>query len=217
MNASTERLHAASGYLVVLFGIAGAAFERGSPPAGTPADQMLVFFSEYRNELLAQSLMFVLSAGVYLWFYGALRSALLRAEGGSGTVATIAFGAGLTSVAMQMLLQVFQVGVASAGGSELHQAVAAVFVSVLWAVSVIAYVPLAVMFAAVAIVSLRDGAFPAWIGWLSAGASAAHLVMTGGLVVGRGPLVPGGVLTYALYASVLVWLLAVTTVMVRSR
>jgi hypothetical protein len=74
---------------------------------------------------------------------------------------------------------------------------AGLFGSVLWALSVIAYVPFAVMLAAVAVVSLRTRALPAWLGWFSGFAAMAHLIMSIGLVAESGPLVPGGVLTYA--------------------
>ena len=72
----------------------------------------------------------------------------------------------------------------------------------------------AVMLTAVAIVSLRDRAFPAWLGWLSAFAAVVHVVMSSGLVVEVGPLVPGGRLTYGVYAIALLWLVSTTTVMV---
>jgi len=85
-DTNWERWGAASGYLVILLGIAGAAFERGGPPANAPVEAALAFFARYRRELLAQSLMFVLSAGAYLWFFGTLRSVLLRAEGGAATL-----------------------------------------------------------------------------------------------------------------------------------
>jgi hypothetical protein len=78
MRVNGERWAAASGYVVVLFGVAGAAFERGGPPLNAPVDQTIAFFSTYRSELLSQSLMFVWSASAYLWFFGVLRTFLLR-------------------------------------------------------------------------------------------------------------------------------------------
>ena len=73
---------------------------------------------------------------------------------------------------------------------------------------------MAVTLAAVAVVSLRTGVLPSWLGWLSALTAAANLVMSLGIVVDSGPLVPGDALTYALYALMPIWLAAVTTVMV---
>ena len=214
VRVNWERWAVASGYVVVLFGVAGAAFERGGPPLNAPADQTIAFFSTYRSELLSQSLMFVLSAGAYLWFFGVLRTFLLQAEGGPGMLSTIAFGAGIVSAVIQMVFQGFQVALAVASNHPVEPTLAALFSNAILALSVIAYVPLAVMLAAVAVVSLRDHAFPAWLGWLSAFTAMAHVLMSIGLVLEGGPLVPGGTLTYCLYGVTLVWLVATTTVMI---
>jgi hypothetical protein len=71
-----------------------------------------------------------------------------------------------------------------------------------------------VMLGAVAAVSFAHRAFPLWLAWFSFVASLAHFVMTLGLVVESGPLVPGGAMTYVLYAIALLWLIATTTLMV---
>jgi hypothetical protein len=211
---SLERWNAASGYIVIVLGIAGAAFERGSPPLTAPIEEVVAFWSKYQRELLAQSVMFVLSAAAYLWFFASLRSALMRAEGGTGTVSTVAFGAGIVSAGLQMILQCFQAALAVAAPGTLERGLVALFGSLLWALSVIAYVPMGVLLAAVAAVSFIYRAFPRWLAWFSAAASLAHFIMTLGLVVESGPLVPGDATTYALYATALLWLIATTTVMV---
>jgi len=213
----TERWTAASGYLVIVLGIAGAAFERGSPPLTAPIEEVVAFWSKYQRELLAQSVMFVLSAGAYLWFFGSLRSVLMRAEGGSGTLSTVAFGAGIVSAGLQMIQQCFQAALAVAAPGTLDRGVVALFGGVMWALSVIAYVPMGVMLAAVAAVSFAHRAFSRWLAWFSAAASVAHFVMTLGLLVKSGPLVPGQAATYALYAIALMWLIATTTAMVFGR
>ena len=211
---SSERWNAASGYFVIVLGIAGAAFERGSPSFTASIEEVVVFWSKYERELLAQSVMFVLSAGAYLWFFGSLRSVLMRAEAGTGMLSTIAFGAGIVSAGLQMILQSFQAALAVAASGTLERSTVALFGSLLWALSVIAYVPMGVMLGAVAAVSFSYGAFPRWLAWFSCLASLAHFVMTLGLVVDSGPLVPGQSWTYGLYAIALLWLIATTTVMV---
>jgi hypothetical protein len=209
-----ERRGAMSGYLVIVLGLAAAAFERGAPSANAPMAESTAFYSRYRAELLAQSILFVLSAGAYLWFFGCLRTWLERAEGGAGRVSAVAFGAGIVSVAMQMLLQVFQIAAVSGGTSGSDAEAMALFARVGWALSVVAYVPFAVLVAATAVVSLRHGALPIWIGWLSALLAGAHIVMFMGIAADSGPLVPGGALTYALYGLALLWLVSVATAMV---
>lgn len=208
-----DRWGAASGYLVLALGLAAASFERGAPPANAPIEEAVAFLTKYRTELLAQSLLFVLSAGAYLWFFGSLRTFLARAEDESGRLPGIAFGAGVLWAGMQMVLQSIQAALAMSLGGDVDVALAAMISDLTYALSVIAYVPAAVMLAAVAVVSLRTRAFPAWLGWLSLGAAVANLGMSLGIVMDSGPLVPGGGLTYVLYLLTVGWLLAVTTVM----
>lgn len=209
-----ERRGALSGYLVVVLGLAAAAFERGAPTANAPTAESMAFLARYRAELLAQSVLFVLSAGAYFWFYGSLRAWLRRIEGGSGRVSAVAFGAGVAWVAMQMLLQVFQIAAVAGAASGPDPAGMVLFARVGWALSVVAYVPFAVVLAATAVVSLRHHAFPIWMGWFSAALAGAHVIMFMGIAAPSGPLVPGGALTYALYGLALLWLISVTTAMV---
>jgi hypothetical protein len=68
---STERWDGASGYVVIVLGIAGAAFERGSRPLTAPIEEVVAFWSKYQRELLTQSVMFVLGAGAYCGFSAA--------------------------------------------------------------------------------------------------------------------------------------------------
>jgi hypothetical protein len=175
---------------------------------------MQTFVATYRTELLMQSLLFVLSAGVYLWFFGSLRSFLLRAEGKPGRISTIAFGAGVSVVGMQLVFQSVQVALALGADEPGASARVGMLSDLAYALSVIAYVPMAIVLAAVAVVSFRTRAFPVWVGWLSAIVSAMNLCLTAGIVMDSGPLVPGGGLTYGRYLLMVVWLLVVTTIMV---
>lgn len=83
-----------------------------------------------------------------------------------------------------------------------------------YALTTIAYVPLVVMFAAVRMIAFRARAFPAWLGWPSAVAGAGYLMMSLGVVVDGGPLVPGAELTYVVLPIYVVWLIAITVVMI---
>lgn len=209
-----EQWGAATGFLALALGGAGATFERGAPAAGAPAAEVAAFFAEYRTELLIQSLLMILSAGALLWFLGSLRSFLLRAEGGTGRLSTVAFGAGLVGFGLQAAIQAPQSALAMASDGTLDPQLAAMMSDLGFALSIVAYVPIAVMLAAVAVVSLRTGALPAWLGWLSAGAAVASLVLSAGIAVDRGPLAPGEWGTYVPYLLMVVWLASVSAVMV---
>src|SRR5512132_3625248 len=108
--------------------------------------------------MLAQSMLFLAGAALYLWYLGSLRTHLHGAEGGTGRLSAVAFGAGTVWVGVNMVAQAFQIGLAAdpAAGAP------AALVGTMNAVFTIAALPLAMMMAAVATVSLRYRAFPAW-------------------------------------------------------
>src|SRR6476469_7073276 len=135
-----ERMGAASGYLVVAFALAAIVLERR--PA-TPSDVLAA-----RVALQAQSMLFLAGAAATLWFLGSLRLVLTRAEGISSRVSSVAFGAGLAWVAVSVVGQAFQLGVAA---SRTTPAPAALL-DVMRALFGVAHLPLAVMLTAVAVV-----------------------------------------------------------------
>jgi hypothetical protein len=185
----------------------GGALERGWPSGNDPV-AVASFIAEHRTAILGQSMLFLLSSAIYLWFLGSLRSFLARAEGSTARVSTVAFGAGTTWIALSMVAQAFQVGQTTA--------VSVVQPAIMWTMAAtfaIANLPCAVMLAAVAVVSFRHGAFPAWHAWISVAAALANLLLWCGTVVNSGPLAPNGWLTYVLYPLFLVWLVPATVVM----
>jgi hypothetical protein len=206
----SERWDAGSGLAALVIGAVGGALERGWPSASDPA-AVTTFIATNRTGVLAQSMAFVLSAGFFLWFFGGLRSFLIRRERGNGRLSTMAFGAGVVWAGLQMVAQAFQVGVAIAPGGELEPT----FLWTMAAMFSIANLPLAVMLFATALVTFQTHAFPIWLGWLSVVAAVAQMLLFAGTVVRSGPLAPNGWLTYALYPVIAVWLLPTTLVMIR--
>jgi hypothetical protein len=207
-----DRLGAASGFAAFVTGAAGGALERGWPSGNDPT-AVAAFVADHRAAILWQSMLFVLSAGIYLWFLGSLRSRLARAEGGTGRISTVMFGAGTTWVALSMMAQSFQVGVAMAPNGPLPPPLLWTFAAAFG----IANLPLAIMLIAFAAVSLRNGAFPKWLGWLSLVTAGAELVLWIGTVVDSGPLAPNGWLTYVLYPAFAVWLIPTTVLIMRGK
>jgi hypothetical protein len=198
-----ERCGAASGLGVVVLGAAATAFERAPV---TAAD-----FAANRAALVTQSMLFLAGAALSLWFIGSLRTFLMRAEGGSGRVSAVAFGAGIAWVTLNMLAQAFQVGVAGDSGGDTPDSV----MKTMGAMFTIANLPLAVMLVAVAMVSLRHHAFPRWLGWLAVAAAMAHTVLWLSTAAESGPLASDSQLSFVLYPFVIVWLVPATVVMIR--
>ena len=209
-DQSGERSGAASGLVALVAGAVGGALERGWPSATDPA-AVATFIVEHRAAILGQSMMFLLSSALYIWFLGSLRSFLLRAESGAGRLSVVAFGAGLCWVVIGMVAQAFQVGITNGVAAGVQPAL-------MWTMAAtfaIANLPCAVMLAAVAVVTFRYRAFPVWLGYISIAAAAAQLLLWCGTVVSSGPLAPNGWLTYVLYPLFLVWLLPTVVVMIK--
>lgn len=205
-----ERLGAASGLVSFALGAVGGALERGWPDANDSV-AVAAFIADERAAILGQSMAFVLSAVVFVWFAGALRSFLARAEGGTGRLSAVVFGTACTWASLQLVAQAFQVGQAMApdGGRQ---------PALLWTMAAMfstSNLPLGAMLLAVAVVALRHGALPAWLGAISLVAAAAQTLLWLGTVVRSGPLAPNGWLTYVLYPLFAVWIVPTVVVMVR--
>jgi hypothetical protein len=206
-----ERWGAASGFGAILTGAAAAAFERGALSASDPAARIAAHFADNHDALLAQALLFVLGAGFFIWFAGSLRSFLARAEGGTGRLSAVALGAGIASTVLTLAALAFQVGLARAGAEAGQPAL----VGTMDAMFLIANLPLAVMLLAVAVVTFRTSALPAWLGWLTIAAAVAQVVPVLGIALDGGPLAADGwvsaYLPYPLYA---LWLACTAVVTV---
>jgi hypothetical protein len=116
---------------------------------------------------------------ILLVFFGSLWSAMRRAEGGSGWLSATAFGAGLMSITIG-LESAAPLLVARYRAGGLDPQLARSLHDVEEASYFLGFLPLAVLLAAFAIVAIRPGPLPGWLGWVGAVLSAAFLV--GGLV-----------------------------------
>jgi hypothetical protein len=98
-----ERYSTLAGIVAVLLWIVGVVMSRGEHvgvPGGLPeegAEEVLTYFRENEGSVLAGSWLFMLGSLLFLWFVGALRSRLTDAEGGAGTLSTIALGGGIAT------------------------------------------------------------------------------------------------------------------------
>ena len=210
-----ERWAAASGLAALVFAGAAVAFERSTPNPHPSAADVVDFYVTNRSALLVQSLLFVLSAGLFLWFLAGLRAHLARAEGHTDRVSSIVYAAGIGWLTVNMAVQAPQIALAQAAADGLEPRVTVVVNNLGLALATIADVPVAVMVAGVGVLSLRALVFPAWLGWLSMAVAALHVVAWFGVLADSGPLAPGGWVTFVVYPAFVVWLVAVIVAMLR--
>jgi hypothetical protein len=210
-----DRLGAVSGFAALAVGAAAVVFERGAPPVGASDTEVAAFHGAHVQDLLTQSLLFVISAGLLLWFVGCLRSYLAAMEGGTGRHAGLVSGAGVAYVTLSVVAQAGQVTLARVAGSAAGPQLVAALGTLGLALVTVAAVPAAVMLAAFAVFAVRSDGLPSWLGWLAAVAAAAQLGLLAGIVVDTGPLAPGGWYSVVPYPLFVGWLAATAVVMIR--
>jgi hypothetical protein len=151
-----QRLGAACGIVYVVLLIGGGSIEGNTFG--------IAFFVE------------ILAFLAFLFFLGNLWSALRRAEGGSGWLSATAFGAGLMSVTIKVASAAPVLAARYRAGDGLDPQVARTLQDINDASFYLSFFPLAVLLAAFAIVAIRSGALPKWLGWIAAALGLVFIV-----------------------------------------
>jgi hypothetical protein len=162
-----------------------------------PAEQIAEFLNGNATQVSTGGYIGSLAAFFLIWFAGSVRSALLKQEGGTGQLSTIAFGGGVAaSIAMGIsFIGIFAAGLRASAPDGISP-IGAVAMYDFWSqlTGQLFSIFMAVFIGSTAAVSLRSGLFPAWFGWLS-------------ILVAVGLLTP---FAYAILAFAIVWLLVVS-------
>jgi hypothetical protein len=185
---SGRRLGAASGLLSVGLIIAGDSFGGTGSATGI--------------------LLELLGFAFFLFFVGTLWACLRDAEGAGGWLSATAFGAGLAEFAVKLgsgapLL-------ATRANKGMDPEITRALIAMNDASFVLTFLPLAVMLLATAVVTIRWGALPRWLGWMAA---VTALGLLAGLAAGVIDPYPGwAALPMLLYV---LWIVAASIVLIR--
>ena len=203
-----ERIGAATGIAFVVLAGAGLLFVSTPPQAGAPTEEIVAYSLENRDGLLMQSYLFGLAGIFFLWFLGSLRAYLRRAEGDTGRLSAVAFGAGIATFAAFGTGTGIAAAIAySIAGTATPDVTAALSRVVALAFTGTAF-PLIALVASTAMVGGRTKTLPAWHGYLGWLLIPIALVSSLATFFADGPLAPGGMYGYALFGLFLVWFLS---------
>jgi Domain of unknown function (DUF4386) len=211
------RVGAATGVAAVVLFAVGFAIVPAVPDADAPASEMASYFADDPNAIQVGSAFLAASALALLWFLATLTSVLRAAEGGP-RLASTAFGAGLLAIGVFLAgIAIFSVAALRPenmqASPELAQALYD-FNAMGYAVSALVF---GGFFVAVAVVTLRFGGLPAWLGWLALVAALATVLRLGSLFTTDGPFAFDGVLGFwAGLVAFAAWTLAASIVLVEA-
>ncbi len=177
-----ERWGAIGGFLFVI-GMLLLFFVAGDPPENATTDQLLQYYRDNEAGVTWWAYVFVTIGGLgLLWFVGSLRSALRRAEGGTGRLSAIATVAGAGSIVL--LLGAAGVFIASALSAvdpgntnfEFDLSTHEMVVGAGFGLFLYHMVLAGALVAATSVLSIRTGVFPAWFGWIGIVLAVALLI-----------------------------------------
>lgn len=163
MASKWERWTTLSGLIAVVLWIVGILLTGDTKDK--PAE-ILAQIQKDDTKIIVGAIIFMIGCGFFLWFLGHLRTRLMAAEGPAARVTAIAFAGGVaTAVCMTLLPSAM--AAAAINKDELDPSSASAMSNMGDAFFLGAEYLAPVLLIAFAVVSIRHGAFPKWIAWLS--------------------------------------------------
>ncbi|HUG30065.1 MAG TPA: hypothetical protein VMQ65_06105 [Candidatus Limnocylindria bacterium] len=163
-----ERYAPWTGVLAVVMWVVGflVMVSSGMVAQDASPEEVLAHYQSNGGPVIAGSYVFMLGTLVFLWFLGSLVTSLRSAEGGVGSVASIAFGGGLAMAVCALLLPSGGVTLALAAGT-----MTATSADALRHLPGVFYIGVelfaTVLVAATGLVALRTAILPRVLAWVS--------------------------------------------------
>jgi hypothetical protein len=171
-----DRFAPLTGLVAVVLWIVGVfLLEKDDRPDGKDTAAFVEWVQQNDTSILAGAIVFGFGVLFFLWLLGSLRAALVAAEGGTGRLASIAFGAGV-AVCVSLMFAYLPHGQAAFDHENTSDTAIESLVRVgdaFFGGAVLFSIPLLV---ATGLAILRLGALSRWLGWASLALAAVMAV-----------------------------------------
>lgn len=186
-----------TGALFAILFIAAFVVGGETPGADDPIEEVVAFYADNESSVFLNSVLGALGAVAFLFFVGHIRSVLRAAEGGPGTLSSVAAGGGIVAATGMLIF---------AGlGVSLTESTDNLEPAVIQALNVLNqnfFFPLAggivTFLLASGIVGIRRGGLPSWLAW-----SAIIIAIAGFTPLGFFAFLAS--ILWVLVASILLW------------
>ena len=209
-----DRLAAATGIVFVVLQVATVFAQGDSPDLDDPVREIREFLVDDGGRILAAAMLNAFSAFFFLWFLGSVRSYLRAGDDQGGRLTSIAFGAGLVTIALAVAASMPIAGLA---WDDAAARADAGLIRVGWNLSFLAFIPIGASAAAftlaIAVIGLRSRLLPAWLAWLGVVATVAGLLSVFALITDD-PESVLGFLGFVSFVLSMIFILALSIVMV---
>ncbi len=208
-NDSFARYAAASGILAVILILVGYAVATPDiPDVDAAAEDWGAYYSDNQSQIQVGTTIVAIGLFFFIWFLGSLRSALSAAEGGTGRLASVAYGGGLVS-AVFFVVGLTAVQVAAFRPDEIDPTITRAVSDINIVCGAPAAAGFTALFAATAIVGYRHRALPAPVAGFSALAAITQPLGLGVGVTDSGAFSGDGFL--GLWVPIITFALALLT------
>ena len=198
---------AATGIIFVILSVIGFAVVIPNPPdLNAPATDWATYFLNHHDAVRAGLVILLVGLFFFIWFLGTLTS-LLRIATGTPRLPSIVLIGGTLGAACLLIGGTAETVAAYRPQGIADPSITESLNDVFVMAGVAAIPAFAAFFAAAAIVILRTGAFPAWLGWLLAVAAAVQPLTFGTVFTKTGAFAGDGVL--GLFVPFIVSLVAI--------
>jgi hypothetical protein len=210
-----DRFGAAVGIIAVAIYVA-AIFLTGKPPKPTSTnDEIQRYLVDKRTAILTQVWLFSLASGLFVWFAGAVRSVLRKAEGDTGYLSNVFFGVSVLAQGVLMVGFVIFGAVAYKAAPTASGELSRFAFDVGALGPAFGGFPLAVAAVVYAVLVFNTGALAKWTGWLALVAAPLQIVGTFGVFIKTGAFSLEGAFGFVPFAMTMVWVLATSVAMLR--
>ena len=187
----------------------------GAPPkADDPTSKITAYFTDHRSRVLASMYVGGLALVFFLWFLGSLRDGLTRAEKGTGRLAAVTFGAGVAIAALSAAMTAVQTTLAFKAAGAGDAAIIRAFFDLSNMLGTFLLFPAVVFLLAASAVMIRTGAIARWLGWAGLVNAVVQIIAAAALFTDSGPLAAGGAFGFIAFILALLWILAVSSLLV---
>jgi hypothetical protein len=197
---------AATGIVFVILAVIGFGIVIPSPPdLNAPAQDWSTYFLNHHDAVRAGLVVLAVALFFFIWFLGTLTS-LLRIAAGTPRLPSIVLIGG-TLGAASLMIGYAPEAVAAYRPQGVDGEITRAMTDLFLLAGVAAIPAFTAFFAAAAVVILRTGAFPAWLGWLLVIAAAVQPLTFGALFTKTGAFAGDGAL--GLFVPFIVSLVAI--------